>query len=167
MSALEEWRREARALLPGGFLRRAQGECLFVSDLPRHAADIENVLAALEQKGYRAKLRNGLLYIDGTAEKYRALAENAAFSPVPACETQNVYLSSLARRLLRHPAPPQLQPADALRLTLKLLDAGDEAGLERALPPLLAVFQRQKIPLPTAAGYLILRYLAEKEGNRC
>lgn len=168
MSPLDAWRREVRALLPRGFLRRAQeSDALFVSDLPRHTEDTESVLTALAGVGFRAGERNGLLYIDGTEEKYRALAERFPPCPPPGFVGQNAYLYYLALRLLRHPVPPEEQPPELLRLTLKMLDAGDESGLARELPPLLAACQRKKTPLPTAAGQMILDYLSSKEGSPC
>ena len=168
MSPLDMWRREVRALLPRGFLRRAQeGDALFISDLPRHMENAEGVLAALAGVGFRAEEKNGLLYIDGTEEKYRALAERFPPCPPPDFDGQNAYLYSLALRLLRHSVPPGEQPPALLRLTLKALDAGDESGLARELPPLLAACQRKKKPLPTAAGQMILDYLSDKEGSPC
>ena len=167
MSPLDGWRKELHALLPGGFLRRAQGDALLVSDAPRHITDVKSALSALENAGFPAEAKNGLLYIDGSPAKYRALAADAPFRDIPACAEGNAYLYALALRLLRHPAPPEEQPPALLRLTLKMLDAGDEQGLARELPPLLAACQRQKKTLPTAAGYWIIRYLAEKEGTSC
>lgn len=167
MSALDRWRKEIFSLLPRGFLRRDQGDNLFISDYPRQCADAKKITALLKSKGFEVTVDGGLARIDGTPEKY---AELIAASPPPGqlpLGKGNPYLYFLALRLLRTNTPALDQPSSALRLTLKCLDAGDEKALERLLPPLLAQFQRKKEPLPTAAGNWILCYLLEKEASSC
>ena len=50
-------------------------------------------------------------------------------------------------------------------MVLKAWDAGDLTGLYGALAPMIAKMQREKQPLPAAAGILILAALHEKKGD--
>lgn len=163
MRALEAWRREIRALIPRGFLRRDQGEGLLISDFPRWD-DGEQIADRLRRAGYRVELRDGLAWLDGTEDKYAALI--AAMScPDPPAPEDALALWSLACRLKRAPASLGDQPRALLRLTLKYLDSGDFAGLYRALAPEIARLQRLGLPLPAAAGPWILTALAERKGG--
>ena len=97
MSALDLWRSELRALIPRGFLRRDQGEGLFLSDFPRRGV---YAFPALKAAGFDAVEIRGLARIDGSLDKYRELeAALPAFTPAPRDDT--LYLFSLARRLTR------------------------------------------------------------------
>ena len=162
MSALDAWRREIRALIPRGFLRRDQGNGLLISDYPRWAGS-ESVTDRLRRAGYRVEIREGLACLDGTEEKYAALAVPCPQPPPP---EDQLALWALARRLARDPVPIRDQPRQLLGMTLKYLDAGDFSGLYRALAPEIARLQRRGRPLPAMAGAWILTALAErKEGN--
>ena len=159
MSALRPWRDELRALIPRGFLRRDQGEGLFVSDYPRHG-DAAAITMGLMNAGYTVSLRGRIVGIDAQADKYRSLLEQLPDgNPAPREETLALY--ALARQMVRSKAPFSPQAVPTLRMTLKYLEAGNWAALERALPPLRALAQRQKRPLPAALGKLILFSLPE------
>ena len=73
---------------------------------------------------------------------------------------RTLYLYALARRLERAATPPERQPLAPVRWALKRLEAGDWAALERDLPPMLAVLQRQGQPLPSGLGFLLRRGLS-------
>lgn len=168
MSVLESWRREIAALLPKGFLRRGlEDGALFVSDYPRRCAEAKSVTERLKNAGFEVLVENGLAFLDGSREKYRALMEAlpSSFAVQPREETLRLY--ALAQRLCRAQTPPDLQPLPLIGLTLKYLDAEDPEGLLRRLPPLLAAAQRSHQPLPEAAGRLILHYLSERETQKC
>lgn len=160
MSALDEWRREARAQIPRGFLRRDQGESLFISDYPRHGEEAA-VSARLRDNGFTVALRGGLAGIDGKIEKYGALLGGASPPPAPA-EDDSLYLWALARKIERGGGKVTEEALPTLRETLKYLDAGDWPGLYRFLSPAAALAQRRRAPLPAALGRLILRELSEK-----
>lgn len=163
MSALTPWRRELRALIPRGFLRRDQGDGLLISDYPRFG-DAEEITGRLLRAGYRVELRGDLACLDGLPEKYAGLIRECVWVPVPPRQ-DTLALWALAQRLIREDVPPEEQPLGALRLTLKRLDAGDLAGLYGALAPEIARLQREKRPLPAAAGAWILCALADGKGE--
>ena len=164
MNALTPWRREVRALIPRGFLRRDQGDGLLISDYPRFAG-ADEITARLVRAGYRVELRDGLAHVDGGADRYVRLIRESACPQAPPRE-DTLALGALARRLARENVPPEEQPLAPLRLTLKYLDAGDLDGLYRALALAIALLQREKRPLPAAAGKWILCALAEREGEK-
>lgn len=160
MTPLTAWRRELQALLPCGFLRRAQGEDgLFVSDYSVRCREPEAIDRALRAAGFQITPMGRLRQIDGTAEKYRRFIAELPPVSLPAPTEETLYLWGLVRRLLAAQTPPERQPIAPIRLTLKCLDGGDAASLQRLLPPMLALGQRQGKPLPTAAGQLIAFYL--------
>ncbi|MBE5787424.1 MAG: hypothetical protein E7324_07790 [Clostridiales bacterium] len=163
MSLLTPWRHEIRALIPRGFLRRDQGDGLFVSDFPRHCPEME-IENSLKQAGYAVEIRDGLAFIDGNLEKYRAMTAGISFGNVQP-EDKNLYLFSLAWDVAKRDVPLERQPMDLLRLTLKCLDQGDEDALIRLLPPRLALLQRQGLPLPSDAGRMILFHLWKGDRN--
>lgn len=162
MSALDAWRRELRGLIPRGFLRRDQGEGLFVSDYPRHGEE-ESVSKALRERGFLVSLRDSLAYVDAPPEKYRELLNGLPEAEAAPTE-ESLALYALAQRLIRSKAEFFPDALPALRLTLKYLDAKDWKSLYQALSPLSALAQRQHKPLPATLGRVILFSLSE--GNR-
>lgn len=165
MSALDGWREEIRGLIPRGFLRRDQGAGLFVSDYPRHGEE-EAVSSALREAGYTVEVRDGLAYLDGILETYRALAKRLPDAPVKPTE-DFFWLYSLASHLQKTGGEPTEENLPLLCLTMKLLDANELDSLQRLLPPAVAEAQRKHIPLPRAAGQMILRALNERKESIC
>ena len=159
MSALDPWRQTLRPLIPKGFLRRDQGDGLFVSDYPRYG-DEENVSARIEKAGFRAAVSNGMAQITPKMETCQALL-NAAPVRQPTVTDENLFLYSLARRIAGTDAPLTPETESAVWTALKYLDAGDRTGLYRFLSPAAALAQRQHRPLPDGLGRLILRSLAQ------
>ena len=96
-SPLNAWREELRRLIPRGFLRRDQGDGLFVSDYPRHGEEAP-VSDALRQAGYTVGLRGSLAHVDGGLEKYCALTEGLPEMEAPLSE-EFFWLCSLANHL--------------------------------------------------------------------
>ena len=171
MTPLEPWRQALRSLIPRGFLQRDRAaDGLFISDYPCHCADAAAVDAALQAAGFNALVfhysgcfqvtaAGRLRRIDGAPEAYRQLIAALPDVSLPAPTDENLYLWSLARRLLQGEGDPARQPIPPLRLTLKCLDGADTDALIRLLPPLLALHQRRGEPLPRSAGMLIAGYL--------
>ena len=160
MTPLEPWRQALRSLIPRGFLQRDRAaDGLFISDYPCHCADAAAVDAALQAAGFQVTGAGGLRRIDGAPEAYRQLIAALPDVSLPAPTDENLYLWSLARRLLQGEGDPARQPIPPLRLTLKCLDGADTDALIRLLPPLLALHQRRGEPLPRSAGMLIAGYL--------
>ncbi|MBQ9264770.1 MAG: hypothetical protein IJ189_11280 [Clostridia bacterium] len=158
MNALDAWRQETRTLIPRGFLRRdAAEDGLFISDYPR-MPDEAAVTNALQAAGYTVRVRDGLAHMDGTEEKYRAFL---ASLPCPAVQPEDdtLYAYSLAQRLIRADVPIEHQPLLPITRLLKQLDAGDAWAIDH-LAAYAAVCQRKKLPLPSAAGKIILYALA-------
>ena len=160
MSALDPWRRELRGLIPRGFLRRDQGEGLFVSDYPRHGEEAA-VSGVLRDQGFSVSVRDPLAYIDASPEKYRELLECVPEADIAPTE-ETLALYALGMRLIRSKAEFSSVALPTLRLTLKYLDGKDWKGLYGALPPLAALAQREHRPLPAALGKLILFSLSEE-----
>ena len=154
MSALDLWRRELRLIIPRVFLRRDQGDGLFVSDYPRQGESAA-VSARLREMGFSVTVRGTTAYLDASADRYQALL-NALPQTEPEPAEDALPLYALAQRLLRGGAPFTPEAVSAVRLSLKMLDAGDFSGLYRALSPLSAEAQRKRQPLPAALGRLIL-----------
>ena len=157
MTALDEWRLKARALIPRGFLRRDRGDGLLISDYPRYP-DGERVTAALMDAGFRVRV-DGQMAILGLSpsridEQAGALTEHA---PAPTDET--LFLWALAQRIVRQGGPAAEADLPAIYLTLKLLDAGELSRLEKTLSPLSALAQRTRHSLPAAIGQMILAHL--------
>ena len=159
MSALDPWRRELRGLIPRGFLRRDQGEGLFVSDYPRHGEEAA-VSGVLRDRGFSVSVRDSLAYIDAAPEQYQKLLDGVPDADIAPTE-ETLALYALGMRLIRSKAEFSPEALPALRLTLKYLDAKDWKGLYQALSPLSTLAQRQHRPLPTALGKLILASLSE------
>ena len=164
MRLLDAWRRELRALIPAGFLRRDRGGALFVSDFPRRAADGAFLFQSLADAGYTAETgADGLARIGVTRRKLRAFLDALPASrPAPTESTLALY--ALADCLERHPAPLEDQRTADLYEIIKLLDQEDQTALESRLRPLIALRQREKAPLPAAGGRMIFAYLSGKEG---
>ncbi|MBE5781861.1 MAG: hypothetical protein E7329_00935 [Clostridiales bacterium] len=165
MSALNGWRALLRPLISRGFLRRDQGEeGLLISDFPRHLADAEE---KIRRAGFTVAISGGMARIDATEDTYRVLMEGLpmprAFSP----REEDAYLYFLALRLIKADTPIPHQPLAPIRLTLKCLDGGEWDTLARKLPPMIALLQRQHMPLPSAAGKMILAALEEKGEKAC
>lgn len=160
MTPLEPWRQALRSLIPRGFLQRDRAaDGLFISDYPCHCADAAAVDAALQAAGFQVAAAGRLRRIDGAPEAYRQLIAALPDVSLPTPTDENLYLWSLARRLLQGEGDPARQPIPPLRLTLKCLDGADTDALIRLLPPLLALHQRRGEPLPRSAGMLIAGYL--------
>lgn len=159
MSALDPWRQTLRPLIPKGFLRRDQGEGLFVSDYPRYG-EAEAVSARIEKAGFRAELADGLARITPERSTCEALL-NAAPLCKPSITDENLFLHSLARRIAEGNAPLTPETEQTVRTALKYLDAGDMPGLYRFLSPAAALAQRQHQALPGGLGRMILRFLTE------
>ena len=160
MTPLEPWRQALRSLIPRGFLQRDRAaDGLFISDYPCHCADAAAVDAALQAAGFQVTAAGRLRRIDGAPEAYRQLIAALPDVSLPVPTDENLYLWSLARRLLQGEGDPARQPIPSLRLTLKCLDGADTDALIRLLPPLLALHQRRGEPLPRSVGMLIAGYL--------
>ena len=163
MSVLDAWRREVRALIPRGFLRRAQGEGLFVSDYPRFPGaekGTESLLAA----GFRVKMDGSIARIDVCEDKARAFLRGLPLTDVPPTD-ETLPIWALAQRLVRADGPVTDPSLDWLTGLLKRLDEGrvNEAAAELAARA--AVCQRRHAPLPGAAGRLLLLALSERKGD--
>ena len=158
MSPLTPWRDEIRFLLPGGFLRRDKGPGLFISDFPRLGeVPAKAAEAALQAAGFRASLSGGLARIDGVLEKYRALDEATPLLAPPAQE-DTLPLYALGLHIARTGGAVTAESLPLLRLTLKALDGEPLPRLYPLLAPAVALCQREKIPLPAAAGkWMLLR----------
>ena len=159
MNPLALWRDELRPLITRGFLRRDQGDALFISDFPRHG-ETEAVCAAITQAGFIVSIDNGLARIDATPQKYQAMMQALPETPHCMPNDATLYLFSLARRLAAMDVPLPRQPLAPIRFVLKCLEARDLAALSRHFPPFLARLQREKKDLPAAAGKLILAALS-------
>ncbi len=153
-SPLNAWREELRRLIPRGFLRRDQGDGLFVSDYPRHGEEAP-VSEALRRAGYTVEIRDGLAHVDAGLDQYRALADGLPEAEAPLSE-ECFWLCSLANHLQKTGAEITADNLPLLRLTLKKLDEGDLPGLQRLLPPAVAEAQRKHVSPPKAAGQLVL-----------
>ncbi len=158
MSVLEPWRHTLRPLIPKGFLRRDQGNGLFVSDYPRHG-DAEAVSARIEKAGFQVKLADGLARITPESETLAALLDAEPLCQ-PTVADENLFLYSLARRIAETDAPLTPETEKTVWTALKYLDAGDMPGLYRFLSPAAALGQRQHCPLPGGIGKMILGWLA-------
>lgn len=163
MKPLDGWRGELRGLIPRGFLRRDQGiEAVFISDYPR-LADERAVTRRLTDAGYRVQISGSLAHIDGTEEKYLSLL-SALPCPSPPPRDDTLYHWSLAQRLLRAQTPLESQPLPLLGQWMKRLEAGDEGAI-RDIAAYAARCQREGMPLPAAAGKLILCFLSDLQGG--
>ncbi len=159
MNALDPWRQALRPLIPKGFLRRDQGDGLFVSDYPRYG-DAEDVSARIEKAGFRVTVTDSLARIAPKAETCEAFL-NAAPARMPTVTDENLFLHSLARRIAETDAPLIPGTEKTVWTALKYLDAGDMTGLYRFLSPAAALAQRLHRPLPGGLGRMILRYMSE------
>ena len=157
MNVLDPWRQVLRPLIPKGFLRRDQGDGLFVSDYPRYG-DAEAVSARIEQAGFRVTVWNGLAHITPEAGTLAALLD-AAPVHLPTVTDKNLFLHSLAHRILDSGAPLTSETEKTVWAALKYLDAGDMQGLYRFLSPAAALAQRLHRPLPAGLGRMILCFL--------
>ena len=158
MSVLSPWRQTLRLLIPKGFLRRDQGDGLFVSDYPRYE-NAETVSAHIEAAGFQAHATDCLARITPEAETTAVLL-NAAPACIPAMTDENLFLHSLARRIAGANAPLTPETEKAVWTALKYLDAGDMPGLYRFLSPAAALAQRQHCALPGGLGRWILCFLS-------
>ncbi|MBR4537349.1 MAG: hypothetical protein IKO52_00730 [Clostridia bacterium] len=159
MNALDPWRQTLRPLIPKGFLRRDQGDGLFVSDYPRYG-DAEIASAHIEKAGFRVEILDGLARITPETETLTALL-NAVPVRMPTVTDENLFLHSLARRIAETNAPLTPEAEKTVWTALKFLDAGDMLGLYRFLSPAAALAQRQRFSLPAGLGRLILCYISE------
>lgn len=159
MSVLNPWRQTLRPLIPKGFLRRDQGDGLFVSDYPRYG-DAEAVSARIEAAGFRVTVTDGLARITPEKSTCEALLNAAPFCQ-PIVTDENLFLYSLARRIAESDAPLTPETEQTVWTALKYLDAGDMPGLYRFLSPAAALAQRLHRALPGGLGRMILRFLSE------
>ena len=163
MSALDPWRRELRALIPRGFLRRdLSPSFLFVSDYPR-LPGAEQITRTLREAGFLPHAAEGLCHIEAADEKYRALFSCLPCPSVTPRE-DTLYACSLAQRLLKAESPPDQQPLQLLGQWMKRLDGGDAHVIDE-IAGYCALCLRQHLPLPSAAGKLILCALSDQEGG--
>lgn len=161
MNPLDAWRREIRGLIPRGFVRRDQGEGLFVSDYPRRMAE-SAVSPALLEKGFTVEIApEDLARIDASPARYRRLLESLP-AATPRASDGALFLYALARRIEKTGIPFCAEALPTVRWTLKYMDAGDAPGLYRFLAPAAALAQREKRPLPAALGTLVLNFLKEE-----
>ncbi len=163
MSILSPWRQELKALIPRGFLRRDRENGLFISDYPRQGG-AEGITCALEAAGYTVRIQEEAARIGVTEGKLNELMESLG-SPAPAPGEDTLSLWALGTRLSSIAVPLSRQPVDLLYETLKHLDQGDLRGLEQYLRPRIALCQRRGLPLPGAAGKMILWALTQAEGE--
>ncbi len=159
MSVLDPWRQALRPMIPKGFLRRDQGDGLFVSDYPRYG-EADAIAARMEAAGFHASLSPGLARIVPTLENCAALLD-AAPCREPAVTDETLFLHSLARRIAGTGAPLTRETEQAVWSALKFLDAGDLRGLYRFLSPAAALAPRKHHPLPAALGRMLLYFLYE------
>ena len=159
MNVLDPWRQVLRPLISKGFLRRDQGDGLFVSDYPRYG-DANAVTACIEKAGFHVTVLDSLARITPEMETTAALL-NAAPACLPTTTDENLFLRSLARRIAEMDAPLTTETEQTVWTALKYLDAGDMQGLYRFLSPAAALAQRQHRSLPGGLGRMILRFLAE------
>ena len=157
MTALEQIRGRARALIPAGFLRRDQGDGLLASDFPRHPGG-EETAEALRAAGFTVALRGGVAVIGVAAETMNAFCRRIPYTDAPPTE-ESLFLWALARRLLLRGGDVTEENLPIVYFTLKCLDAGDAGRLEKALRPLSAQALRRRAPLSAAIGLLILNHL--------
>ncbi len=162
---------EAYALLggDGAFVRRsAKEDCLFVSDLPRHAdtAAVESAKLRLAESGLTARAQNGLLYVDATPPRFKALLTLLPNTPPKALPADDALhpAYALCRLWLHGPAAPlEEQPLGPLR---RMLLSGDApAELIRRVPRLYAqsaAWLRAHEPLPCAAGRVLSDWLQNR-----
>ena len=146
------------------FIRRCRTEdALFVTDAPRRAADPEGLLRRLERSpDWTAVPDGGLTRLDPSPALWGALMR--AIPPAEAARPERwpayPFLVACANRLCFKPVAPEIQPVAPLRLTLKRLEAGELDRLQAELPQLVAALQREKKPLPEAAGRIILHCMS-------
>ena len=159
MSVLGPWRQALRPLIPKGFLRRDQGDGLFISDYPRYG-DAEAVSARIERAGFRVEIADGLARITPEAETLTVLL-NAAPICQPTVTEENLFLHILARRIAKTDAPLTPGNEKTVWAALKYLDAGDMTGLYRFLSPAAALAQRKCRALPGGLGRMILCFLRQ------
>ena len=159
---LEPLRGSLRTLLGAPcFIRRSRSpDALFVTDLPRRMPDPADPLARLAADGrWTARLTDGqLLELDPSPAAWRQIMLNAprVCAAPPDRYPDHPFLAACAARLCADDVPPDSQPVGPLRHTLKRLDEGALARLERELPRTLALLLRRREPLPAAAGRYIL-----------
>ena len=159
MNVLDAWRQALRPLIPKGFLRRDQGDGLFVSDYPRYG-EADSISARLEKAGFRVEIADGLARVTPETETLAALL-NAVPACLPAVTDENLFLHSLARRIAEGNALLTPETEKTVGTALKYLDAGDMPGLYRFLSPAAALAQRKHLFLPAGLGRMILRCMSE------
>lgn len=151
------------------FIRRSRRpDALLVTDAPRNAPDGRTAERIEATGDWIALPERGLLHLEPSPALWKAIAEAAPRCGERRPEAYPAYpfLASCALRLAMASTPPEAQPADVLRLTLKRLEAGEYARLQEELPPLVAVLQRNRAPLPEAAGRYILYELEHLKKER-
>lgn len=166
MSALEQIRAQARALLPGPcFLHRDQQlRALFVTDFPRRQPDAaQGALLALSANGFCVTEEKGLWRIDLSREAQCAFLRALPAPALPDLTENTLPLHALCRRLMSQGSTaPEQQPWDIVRLALLRLDAGQTAQLINELSGHCAVLKRKKAPLPTSVVALLIHHYEEE-----
>ena len=128
---------------------------------PKLLREIDAAGAALRAAGFCVTVQNQIARIDGTREKYAALLGTFhAAAPLPTDET--LFLYALAQRLIRARTPIREQPVHLLGWTMKCLEMDAWEELHQRLPAQIALCQRERVPLPSAAGELIWNALTER-----
>jgi len=163
VSPLFPFRRVLRPLIPRGFLRRDQSsEYLFVSDYPRFPG-AEDVTRSIERAGFSVFAEAGLAHITPQSDTLFLLLSSLP-CPRSAPRDDTLYAHSLARRLLSQGAPESGQPVRELMQWMKRLDEKDPFVFAD-IGAYCALCQREKRPLPSLAGKMILCALNEEEGG--
>ena len=169
---LEPLRDSLRALLGVPcFIRRSRAEnALFITDAVRKAANAAAMMDRLAQSGKWCAWREGdLLQLDPSPALWHELMISAPLCAErrPEAYPDYPFLASCALRLAAGNVPAEIQPVEPLRMTLKLLEAGELGRIQEELPRTVAVLQRNHMPLPEAAGLYILNRLKRGEEQPC
>lgn len=131
--------------------------CLFVTDFParrpERSGDAERLLKG---DGWAVSRAGSLWRLDPGPALWGQIIESVPKEELPDPSSVSLALYSAARRLTGADVPAGLQPVLPLRVVLKAVDAGDADRVLRFLPAFLSALQREKKPLPQAAGRLIV-----------
>ena len=156
-----------RSLGARGFLRICrEDDALWVSDAARRECRLAEIIAALEREGIDSRIdaENGLWYLDWSAARWEAFADELPLQPPALPEAEELHEAyALCRLYLAHPhAQRNLRPA---RRLLKLVDGPADRLLKEipAMTEQAAQNIRQGLPAGFEAGQLLAAWLMEKE----